>query len=445
MNHRQFVAGLAISSALLTGTVMANGQQQYQPMPTYNQQQNMMGNQGMLMGGNQGMMGQNQGMMGQNQQMGTMNNSQFMVDPQMNLNNTEPTFIAPNPMNNMQTMQQDPRATMDAPGITNPFSINSLVNNANAQVGREELDILKQGVQSYVDGNLADARQIFTSCTERFPGGVASDRAMLGIAKIERAYGAYDVSRRILENVVRQNRDYESIMLARRSYTDLMREVEHSAQSAQVAMDMAYAEYKQIGWLNIFSKIKAYNSYKESKANFEALLVSTKQFDPIFAMQNISTPIPTANQPGMETNGSNGENQQNNQVPAEIEDKINGALTMDQLKAEFSNSIMNQPRGLTSKDYVPVQNIPEPTVTTVIEKPVEEPEANVEIVPAPAPVQEPTPAPAPAISLDAAKKAYLDAYEKVKQALKGNDMEARKQAQKEYQEALKQYNALRNK
>ena len=70
----------------------------------------------------------------------------------------------------------------------------------------QELQALQVAVQAYTDGNLGDARRHFSAVTERFPEGVATDRAYLGLAKIERAYGAYDVFRRILEAVIRKNR-----------------------------------------------------------------------------------------------------------------------------------------------------------------------------------------------------------------------------------------------
>merc|ERR1711879_351769 len=116
-----------------------------------------------------------------------------LADPQMGLN--EP-WVQQQPINQQIT---DPQAQLDAPGIVNPFSIKSLVDNANSRVSGKEMDFLRGGVQAYVDGNMSDARKIFTRVTEEFPESIGTDRAYLGLAKIERAYGAYDVSRRILE------------------------------------------------------------------------------------------------------------------------------------------------------------------------------------------------------------------------------------------------------
>ena len=56
--------------------------------------------------------------------------------------------------------------------------------------------------------------------------------------------------------MIRKNRDYESIMLARRSYKDLQAEVQRSVAASNRDMEATYANYKQIGWLNIFQKLK---------------------------------------------------------------------------------------------------------------------------------------------------------------------------------------------
>ena len=65
-----------------------------------------------------------------------------------------------------QDSMLNPTMQLDAPGITNPFSIKSLVDNANAQVRPQELQALQVAVQAYTDGNLGDARRHFSAVTE---------------------------------------------------------------------------------------------------------------------------------------------------------------------------------------------------------------------------------------------------------------------------------------
>ena len=380
-----------------------------------------------------------------NMGIGTQSNPNMMVDPQLGLND---------PMMGMGGMHGgDPMATMDAPGITNPFSIRSLVANANSRVSPQELDALKAAVQAYVDGNMGDSRKLFSAVTERFPEGIATDRAYLGLAKIERAYGAYDVSRRILEAVIRKNRDYESIMLARRSYRDLQQEVISSANTAQRDMDMAYAAYKQTSWWNIFSKIKLYNAYKDSKANFEGLLISSKQFDDIFAQTNISTPIPGGNVPGQ---GAGEQGQQDPEVPGDVQAQIDGALTLDQLKAEVGNNLppaTQQPTFLNPAGQA-TQAAPVTAAPPVVAEPVVA-ATPPKVEPAPTPVATPpaqvdgpaasTEKPINEMSMDEARESYLTIYEKLKEALKGDDAKLKQKLQADYKAALQRYNELRNK
>jgi hypothetical protein len=453
MKRKIFITGIAVSTVLLSSNLFANSGAQnpanpgYSYQPIMQQQMPMQGNYNNAQDpnyigipqfadpsmnynnqlNNQPIMGQNPG---------------FGFDPQLGLND---------PYMNQPQMNM-PMQEMDAPGVTNPLSIRALVETANAQISPAQLDGLNRGVQAYVDGNLSDARQYFTEVTQMFGEGVASDRAYLGLAKIERAYGAYDVSRRILEAVVRKNRDYESIMLARRSYEDLLEEVNRATQAAQLESEMSYARYQQVGWLNIFEKIKTYNQYKEAKANYEALLISSQQFDPIFAQQNISTPISQANIPEGAQIGPNGMTVAptvSESVPADIEDKINSTLTMEELRAAFSSTILDEKQGsgVTAGDmYAPIGY--QPSSGSINQEP--------QLLISPAPTQtveptatEPQPVETPAVakplpaSLDEARQAYLDAYEELKGALRNDDAKARQEAQAKYQEALKIYNSMK--
>jgi len=334
-----------------------------------------------------------------------------------------------------------PNLNADAPGITNPFSIQSLVNNANTRVSPSELSALEGAVQAYVDGNLGDSRKLFTDITRRFGEGIATDRAYLGLSKIERAYGAYDVSRRILESVIRKNRDYESIMLARRAYRDLGQEMMRATAMAKRDSDASYAAYKQVSWWNIFSKLRAYNAYKDSKANYEGLMVSSMQFDPIFSQTNISTPIPEGNLPPRAENPDA-------EVPDQVEQQIDQTLSIDQVRDAFQNTL---PAGQTQPTYVPSgdsvtansQPVAQPAPATD-PAPVTEPAA----VPAQVPPVSDTPAqatqkPVEQMSMDEARAHYLKVYNQLKEALKGNDSELKKKLQNEYRAALTRYNQLR--
>ena len=372
---------------------------------------------------------------------GTKPGSGSFVDPQLSLDNP---FVGMTP----QGSTLNPTMQFDAPGITNPFSIKSLVDNANAKVQPQELQALQVAVQAYTDGNLGDARRHFSAVTERFPEGVATDRAYLGLAKIERAYGAYDVSRRILEAVIRKNRDYESIMLARRSYKDLQAEVQRSVAASNRDMEATYANYKQIGWLNIFSKLKAYNAYKNAKANFEGILISSKQFDPIFFQVNMTTPLPEGNLPV-----GNNQSELEPEVPANVEAQIDDQLNLNQLvsqtapytppkkQANFLNpnvvngsTVQITSEQLTNNTNIVDQKIQQSsvndqTIATKVSEPISE-----------TVVQKPI----SKMSIDEARAAYLKTYEELKQALKGDDARLKQKLQVEYRSALQRYNELRN-
>lgn len=444
------VAGILLCSSQSSAQTMPYGAYPNQGMQ---QQGNLQPNpllatpiQGQQQGMQQGMMNYGSNAISQSglapqMGMGNMQSQGMVVDPQLGLNN--PMMGMPEPG------FRDPMTSADAPGITNPFSIQSLVDNANAQVNPMELQALKGAVQSYVDGNLGDARKQFTEVTQGFAEGVATDRAYLGLAKIERAYGAYDVSRRILEGVIRKNRDYESIMLARRSYQDLLAEVTNATEASRQDMEMSYAAYKQVSWWNIFSKIKSYNRYKDSKANYEALLVSTKQFDPIFAQVNITTPVPDANMGGSQQNAD-----QN--VPDDVQNQIDNTLTLDELKAHVGNmpapakqqpSFLN-PSGTPGVTSGGVLNPP----STIAATSTVAPPAETEVVTQPAPVTPPAQTtaetqpqtPISQMSLDEARDTYLKAYEDLKEALKGDDANLKRDLQQRYRSALTRYNELRS-
>ena len=288
--------------------------------------------------------------------------------------------------------------------------------------------------RSYVDGNMSDARRLFTDVTQRYSEGVATDRAYLGISKIERAYGAYDVSRRILEAVIRKNRDYESIMLARRAYRDLSQEVMRATALSKGDSEAAYATYKQTSWWNVFSKIRAYNDYKDAKANYEGLMVSTMQFDPIFSQVNISTPIPE---------GNVATSNQAQEIPGTVEEQINETLSIDEVKKAFQTTLppqQNQPSYLQPTGGTTVQtndasstpeSQPAPLVTPAVEIPSDAPAVSIA-------------KPVETMSMDEARAHYLDVYNKLKVALKGSDNELKKKLQNEYRAALNRYNQLRN-
>ena len=314
------------------------------------------------------------------------------------------------------------------------ISINWLKDIINYTLSPQELEGLRTGVQAYVDGNMADARKTFAHVTEQFPEGIASDRAYLGRAKIERAYAAYDVPRRILEAVIRKNRDYESIMLARRSYRDLQQEVFHATNASRSELENSYSVYEQTSWWNLFSKIKNYNQYKTAKTNYESLLISSKQFDPIFSMTNITTPIPTGNRPiQQEPIGLPGPSPQ--EPPAQ-------ATGAEAVKGAFSTVL---PQAQKPPAYIPAQatvvtETPEPTPIAQVEPP--EPETSAPATTAPAagstkPVSE--------LTLDEARERYLSLYEELKQALKGDDLELKRKLQEEYRRTLLHYNQLRGK
>jgi hypothetical protein len=328
-------------------------------------------------------------------------------------------------------VRQDPNG-FDAPGITNPFSIRSLMDNASSKVSPQELQGLKISVQAYVDGNLGDARKYFTQVTEQFPEGIASDRAYLGLAKIERAFGAYDVSRRILEAVIRKNRDYESIMLARRSYRDLQQEVFHASNASRDEMENVYSMYQQTSWWSIFSKIKSYNAYKTSKTNYESLLISSKQFDPIFSMTNITTPIPTANQAVEQAPVAPPSTQP--QPPAQS----SGAESVQEAFATVLPQTIKPPTYIPAQSAGVVAQIPEP-VTQV--EPTQ-PETPAVITTAPAASSK---KPISELGLDEARESYLRLYEELKQALRGDDLELKRKLQEEYRRTLLRYNQLRGK
>lgn len=354
-----------------------------------------------------------------------------LADPQMGL--LEPVAV----LGPGVDPGMNPGLNADAPGITNPFSIKSLVQNANSRVSPAEFNALQSAVQAYVDGNMGDARKMFTDITQRFSEGIATDRAYLGLSKIERAYGAYDVSRRVLEAVIRKNRDYESIMLARRAYRDLGQEVMRATAISKRDSEAAYATYKQISWWNVFSKIRAYNDYKDAKANYEGLMVSTMQFDPIFSMVNISTPVPEGNL------GAAGQNQAEG-VPEQVEEQINETLSINEVRDAFSNTL---PQNQAQPTYIP------PTGNTIAEPSAIQ---NTEQPPVPQPVaqsDDQAPAPVPAVattkpieqmSMDEARAHYLDVYNKLKEALKGSDNKLKKDLQNQYRAALNRYNQLRN-
>lgn len=367
--------------------------------------------------------------------MGGMNASSMgldpsLADPQMGL--LEPIAVMGPGIDPGMSLN----VNADAPGITNPFSIRSLVENANSQVSPAEFNALQTAVQAYVDGNMGDARRLFTDVTQRFSEGIATDRAYLGISKIERAYGAYDVSRRILEAVIRKNRDYESIMLARRAYRDLSQEVMRATAISKADSEAAYATYQQTSWWNLFSKIRAYNDYKDAQANYEGLMVSTMQFDPIFSQVNISTPVPEGNI-GAANQG------QTEQIPGTVEAQIDKTLSIDEVKKAFQTSLPDQQ---TQPSYL------QPTVGTVAQNTQVPGASEVQPVPAVTPAVE-IPASVPAVantkpienmSMDEARAHYLDVYNKLKEALKGSDNELKKNLQNQYRAALNRYNELRN-
>lgn len=362
-------------------------------------------------------------------QQGMMNQGMVdpsLADPQMNLNQ---------PYVNQQMMIQP-----DAPGITNPLSINALIHTANARVDPQQMQDLTMAVQAYVDGNLSDARELFSAVTNKYPEGVATDRAYLGLAKVERAYGAYDVSRRILEAVIRKNRDYESIQLARRAYQDLEQEVNRSTGEAAQMMEMAYARYEEIGWLNVFSKIRAYNEYKDAKANYEALMISSRQFDQIFVQQNITTPVPEANLPDNDNLDSS--------VPSDVESQIDNILdpgntvaTPAVIQPVVTAGSVTQNTGMFPVGDTSVRSIATPAVT------VQPTVVNSTAIPAVETVATPAETPVTEriknMNMDEARQEYMKAYDDLREALKNNDPQARQEAQTRYQAALEQYNLLR--
>ena len=372
---------------------------------------------------------------------GTKPSNGSIVDPQLSLDNP---FVGMTPQDSML----NPTMQLDAPGITNPFSIKSLVDNANAQVRPQELQALQVAVQAYTDGNLGDARRHFSAVTERFPEGVATDRAYLGLAKIERAYGAYDVSRRILEAVIRKNRDYESIMLARRSYKDLQAEVQRSIAASNRDMETAYAIYKQIGWLNIFSKVRAYNAYKNAKANFEGILISSKQFDPIFYQVNMTTPLPEGNLPI-----GNSQNEAEPKLPPAIEAEIDNQLDLNKLANQTNPYIPPKkqanflnPQGITGSN---VQITSDQLISNINQQDekIQQNSANEQDIAtkvSESMTETEVQKPISKMSIDEARVTYLSTYEKLKQALKGDDAKLKQKLQVEYRAALQRYNELRN-
>ncbi|PCJ20726.1 MAG: hypothetical protein COB02_04150 [Candidatus Cloacimonadota bacterium] len=419
MKKYTLILSLAVSSVILTNNVDA---EQY-PQNNQNQQILMQQQRAFQQSptmGNQGMMGQmptmgNQSIMGQGQ-------FQQMPDPRL----ADPQF---NLGMDYNSNQNQPTKISDAPGITNPLSIQSLVGIANSKVTPQAYEMLNQAVQAYVDGNLSDARKIFSSVTETFGEGIASDRAYLGLAKIERAYGAYDVSRRILEGVIRKNRDYESIMLARRSYEDLKREVIQNSDNSRMTMEQSYARYKQVGWLSLFTKMKLYNQYKQDKQNFEALLISTKQFDMIFAQTNITATVPSGNVAANTNKPPT--------VDSKTEQQISDALSLEELKKALSNNIGEQ-KPMTAMYQMPTENITINQTETIIINPTQT-ETKL-IAPAPAPVVK-----EPILTLDEARARYTSLYQELKDALKGDDNEKKLSLQRAYQKALKTYSNLKKK
>jgi hypothetical protein len=268
---------------------------------------------------------------------------------------------------------------------------------------------------------------------------VATDRAYLGLAKIERAYGAYDVSRRILEAVIRKNRDYESIMLARRAYQDLEREVNQAVGQSQMAMEAANARYESIGWLNVFQKIRAYNEYKDAKANYEGLLISSRQFDAVFTQTNITVGLPTASLEPVKDATT---------VPVEIDNQIDSAL---QLPSGLQPSANPVPQPMVTSDNLHGTGLPWNTSNAApnnVVMPAATPTvAPVQAVtlPAPASAQPEVliPRELPNMSLDEARVAYTQAYEELRKALSAEDPAAKKAAQEKYQSALETYNLIR--
>ena len=381
----------------------------------------IMGNMGMGVPGNQGPIMGNMGMTG-------MGPDPSLADPQMGLLDPVAVLgpgIDPSLNSNQNT---------DAPGVTNPFSIQSLVQNANSRVSPAEFQALETAVQAYLDGNLGDARKLFTDVTQRYQEGITTDRAYLGLSKIERAYGAYDVSRRILEAVIRKNRDYESIMLARRAYRDLGQEVIRATNISKRDMETSYMAYKQISWWNVFSKIRAYNEYKDTKANYDGLLVSTMQFDPVFSMVNISTPVPEGNQPLRQS-------EQTEAVPEQVEQQIDQTLSIDEVRDAFSSAL---PQPNAQPTYVPSGgNVTADPVIAPQPAPVPDPQVSQPAPEIPAPA-EATSKPVDQMSMDEARAHYLDVYNKLKEALKGSDNQLKKDLQNEYRAALNRYNQLRN-
>lgn len=389
-------------------------------------------NQQMMMGQSQPspliMQGPNAHLM-QNQMMQQqMHPSQMMgmdpslADPQMNLG-----------MHGSGMMMEP-----DAPGVVNPLSIRALIDNANSHVNPQQLGDLTRAVQAYVDGNLTDAREMFSNVTNKYGESVATDRAYLGLAKIERAYGAYDVSRRILEAVIRKNRDYESIMLARRAYQDLEREVNQAVGQSQMAMEAANARYESIGWLNVFQKIRAYNEYKDAKANYEGLLISSRQFDAVFTQANITVGLPSASlEPVKEAT-----------VPAEIDNQIDSAL---QLPSGLQPSANPVPQPMVTSDNLHGTGLPwntsNATPNNVVMSAATPTAAPVQAatLPAPATAQPEVvlPKELPNMSLDEARVAYTQAYEELRKALSAEDPVAKKAAQEKYQSALETYNLIR--
>jgi len=340
-------------------------------------------------------------------------------------------------------MGYNPAMEMDAPGITNPLSIRALIDNANQNVNPQQLADLTRAVQAYVDGNLTDAREMFSGVTNRYGESVATDRAYLGLAKIERAYGAYDVSRRILEAVIRKNRDYESIMLARRAYQDLEREVNQATSQAHMTMEAANQRYESIGWLNVFQKIRAYNDYKDAKANYEGLLISSRQFDAIFTQANITSGLPSASLPPSEPAS----------LPAEVESQIDSALQLPPTAQTIQQSKAPVPQPMVTTENPHGSSLPWNTQNAntgsgVVATP---PVQNSLPLPVPAQAGAPTPVAAsepvipalPTISLDEARAAYTAAYEELRKALNGEDPAAKRAAQEKYQKALETYNLIR--
>ena len=421
MRKYTIILSLAVSSVILTTNTNA---EQY---PQNNQNQQIMmqqqqaftqfpaGQQMMPTMGNQTVAGMNQG------------GYQQMPDPRL----ADPQFNLGASYDNTQgQMQQQPMKISDAPGITNPLSIQSLTSIANAKVEPQAYSMLNDAVQAYVDGNLSDARKIFSSVTETFGEGIASDRAYLGLAKIERAYGAYDVSRRILEGVIRKNRDYESIMLARRSYEDLKREVIQNSDNSRMTMEQSYARYKQVSWWNLFTKMKLYNQYKQDKQNYEALLISTKQFDMIFAQTNITTTMPSGNVAANDNKPPT--------VDQKTEQQINDALSIEELQKAFAKTL-DAPKPIAINYQAPTKNVTINNSETVV---INTKEVVTKVI---APPTQKEAAPENEMTMDEARSKYMQLYKDLKEALKGDDNDKKLSMQRDYQKALKVYSDLKKK